>query len=108
MMIPFILNIFCLSNFPLSSLSTVLSPATAMLGKTIHQLVQLAGGAEYTNCISAKCPGYDTKQSDGVALGMQSTPSLPLLPGSLWPGVVASDRVLSMNQIELNCILMLN
>ena len=24
--------------------------------------------------------------------GMQSTPSLPLLPGSLWPGVVASDK----------------
>ena len=40
--------------------------------------------------------------------GMQSTPSLPLLPGSLWPGVVASDRVLSMGQIKLNCVLMLN
>ena len=25
---------------------------------------------------------------------MQSTPSLPLLPGSLWPGVVVPDRVL--------------
>ena len=33
---------------------------------------------------------------------MQSTPSLPLLPGPLWPGVVAPDRVLSMDQIELN------
>ena len=37
-----------------------------------------------------ECPGYDTKQSDGevpVRLelwGMQSTPSLPLLPGPLW------------------------
>ena len=49
--------------------------------------------------------GYDTRQSD---LGMQSTPSLSLLPGSLWPGVGASDRVLSMGQIGLNCILMLN
>ena len=26
----------------------------------------------------------------------------------LWPGVVAPDRVLSMGQIEVNCILMLN
>ena len=40
--------------------------------------------------------------------GMQSTPSLPSLPGPLWPGVVAPDRALSMGQIELNCVLMLN
>ena len=39
---------------------------------------------------------------------MQSTSSLPLVPGSLWPGVVAPDRALSMGQIELNCVLMLN
>ena len=39
--------------------------------------------------------------------GMQSTSSLPSLPGSLWPGMVAPDKVLSMGQIELNCILML-
>ena len=30
-----------------------------------------------------------------------STPSLPLIPGLLWPGVVAPDRILSMGQIEL-------
>ncbi len=59
-------------------------------------------------------PRYDTKQSDGevpVMLdiwGMQSTPSLPLLPDPLWPGMVAPDRTLSMGQIELNGILMLN
>ena len=59
-------------------------------------------------------PGYDTKQSDGevpVMLElwrMWSTPSLPLLPGPLWSRVVAPDRVLSMGQIELNCVLMLN
>ena len=47
-------------------------------------------------------PGYDTKQSDGeapVMLGlweMQSTPLLQSLPGTLWPRVVAPDRVLSM------------
>ena len=41
--------------------------------------------------------------------GMQSTPSLPSLSGPFFqPGVVALDRVLSMGQIELNCILMLN
>ena len=33
--------------------------------------------------------------------GMQSTSSLPLLPGPLWPGEVAPDRVLSMGQTEL-------
>ena len=39
---------------------------------------------------------------------MQSNPSLPSLPGLLWPRVVAPDRVLSMGQIKLNCVLMLN
>ena len=39
---------------------------------------------------------------------MQNNFSYPLLPGPLWPGVVAPDRVLSKGQIELNCILMLN
>ena len=76
---------------------------------------QLAGHEEYTNCISAKgyptspnkCPGYETKQSDGEASamlelwGMQSTFSLQLRSGPLWPEVVAPDRVLSMGQIEL-------
>ena len=45
---------------------------------------------------------YDTKQSDGevpVMLGVwgiRSTPSLALLLGPLWSGVVAPDRALSM------------
>ena len=49
-----------------------------------------------------ECPEYDTKQSDGevpVILelwGMWSTPSLPLTPGPLWPGVVVPNRVLFM------------
>ena len=61
-----------------------------------------------------ECPGYDNKQLDNevpVMLGhwgMRSTPSLPSLLGSLWLGVVAPDRVLSLGQIELNCVLMLN
>ena len=33
---------------------------------------------------------------------MRGTPLLPSLPGPLWPGMVASDGVLSMGQIELN------
>ena len=41
-------------------------------------------------------------------LRMRSTPLLPSLPGPLWPGVVAPDKVLSMSQIGLNCVLMLN
>ena len=47
----------------------------------------------------------DIKQSDGEApvleLWWMSTPSLPLLPGPLWLGVVVPDGVLSMDQIEL-------
>ena len=84
-------------------------------------MAQSAGAAEYTDCIFTEdadfpneCPEYDTKQSDGEALvmlelgGMWSTPSLPLLPGLLWPRVVAPGKVLSMGQIDLNCVLMLN
>ena len=47
-------------------------------------------------------PGYGTKQSDGEVpavpelWGMQSTPTLPSLPGPLSPGVVAPNMVLSM------------
>ena len=40
--------------------------------------------------------------------GMYNTPSLPSLPGPLWLGVVAPHTVLSMGQIELNWVLMLN
>ena len=61
----------------------------------------------HTDCISAKCPGYDTKQSNGEApvmlelWGMQSTSSLPLLPCPLWSGVGAPDRIPPMGQVEL-------
>ena len=67
------------------------------------------GAVEHTDCLSAEgcpppseCPVYDTKESDGelpVILelwGMRNTPSLPLLPGPLWPGVMAPGRVLSI------------
>ena len=61
-------------------------------------IAQSDGAVEFTN----ECTGYDTKQPDGevpVMLGlwgMRSTPSLPLLPGPLRPGVIAPDRALSM------------
>ena len=54
-----------------------------------------------------ECPRYDTKLSDGEARlmlelwRMWSTASLSSLPGPLWSGVAASDRVLSIGQIEL-------
>ena len=78
---------------------------------------------EYTYCISAEgkeppllneCHAYDTKQSDYevpvmVKLwGMWSTPSLPSLPGPLWPGMITPERILYIGQIELYCVLMLN
>ena len=49
----------------------------------------------------------DIKQSGGKApavlelWGMRSIPSLLLLPGPLWSGLVAPDRVRPMGQIEL-------
>ena len=51
--------------------------------------------------------GYDIKQSDGEASvmldfgAMWNIPPLPLLPGPLWPRVIAPDRVLSVGQIQL-------
>ena len=58
--------------------------ASLQEGKTLHN----------------ECPRYDTKQSDDEAAVILSTPSLPLLPGLLWPGMAAPDRVLSIGQIE--------
>ena len=78
-------------------------------GCRIHRLL-LSKGVRPAN----ECPGDDTKQFVGEApvmtdhWRMQNSPSLPLLPGSLWSRVVAPDRALSMGQIELNCTLMIN
>ena len=49
---------------------------------------------------------YDSKLSDSETpvltfWVMWSTPSLPLLPGPLWPGVVVPVIISSMSQIEL-------
>ena len=88
----------------LSSLDTLRVPLAGFAFMS-----QSAGAGEYPHCISAEkksslneCPGYDTEQSDGevpVMLefwGMRGIPLVPLLPGPLWPGVVAPDRVLSI------------
>ena len=72
-----------------------------------YYLASSAGAVEYDDY--SECPGYDTKQSEGEAWvnlafwGTLCTPPLPSLQGLLWLGVVASDRVLSMGQIELIC-----
>ena len=40
--------------------------------------------------------------------GVRNTPSLPSIPGLLSPEVIAPDRALSIGEIELNCVIMLN
>ena len=85
--------------------------------RTIMYLVESNGTVEYTDyslqrgkTTPNEFPEYDAKRFDGEVpavlelWGMQSTPSLPSLQGLLRPGVVAPDRVISMGQIELNCI----
>ena len=78
-------------------------------GCRIHRLFVCRGARPLTN----EFPVYDTKQSGEVPImlelwGMRSTPSFPSLPGPLWHGVVAPGRVLSIGQIELNSVIMLN
>ena len=76
----------------------------------IHRLHLFCGIRPTTK----ECPVYDKKQSDSEASvdveiwGMQSSPSFPSLLDPLWPRVMAPDRVLSMGQIKLNCVITLN
>ena len=82
-------------------------------GRRIHRLLLRRGVRPQPN----ECSRYDTKQSDGKVLKMLElwemwiTPLLSSLPGPPWPGEVASDRILYMDQIEikwpytiLNCL----
>ena len=75
----------------------------------IHQLHMCRGVRFPVSCLE-----FNTKQSDGETSimlevwGMLSTSSLPWLSGPLCTGVVAPGRPLSMDQIGLNCLLMLN
>ena len=83
---------------PLTLYSYLLLNSPVGWGCRIHRLIRCRGVPPLPN----KCPGYDTKQSDGEVPVMQelrgtwSTRSLPSLPGPLWPRVVAPDRALSM------------
>ena len=83
-----------------------------IINSTVHFLTRLlidqSAGAVPTAPLQKgktpinECPGYDTKQSDGDVPAvlelweMRSTLSLPLFPGSLWPGMIAPDKTLSM------------
>ena len=72
-------------------------------GRRIHRQHSLQTDKTHLN----ENPVYDIKQSDGEAPVMlefceiTSTFSLQSLPGPLWPGVVAPDRVLPMDKMEL-------
>ena len=98
-----------ISHYPIG-LMTLISNGFCPVswGCRIHQLL-FCRKVRHLN----KCPGYDTKQTDSevpVMLGlwgMRSNHSLPSLQGPLWPGVVATDKVLSLGQIELNSVIML-
>ena len=72
-------------------------------------------GQTYGGRVSWDCRIHRLNLSKEVRLpptsilrGMESTLSLPTLPGSLWLGVIVPDRVLSMGQIDLNNVLMLD
>ena len=79
-------------NYGSNSATTVLWPGRLGLQNTLTACLLRSKSPPN------KCPGYDTKQSDGEALvmlelwGMRSTPLLPSLPCPLQPGVVAPDR----------------
>ena len=120
LILPLISNSTCLFSKPwhtVPSIPTItgitvtfmLNSRPVGLGCRIHQLHLCRGVPP-----STECPRYDIKPSDGevpVILElseMQSTFSLPSLPGPPWPGGVSPDRVLSTGQIELNCTFMLN
>ena len=103
--------------FPLQK-NLVFSPCYIDFFFTVN-IAQLTRTVEYADFTSAEgqdplLPPYDIKQSDGEVpvmqklWGMWSTPSWPSLLGPLCHGVVEPDGVLSMVQIESNCILMLN
>ena len=77
---------------------------------------QFPGSVEYTDFVSAEwvrplspneCPRYDIKQSDDEAPALEFGGNVGVslhchfLPDLLTSGVVAPDRVLSIDQIEL-------
>ena len=80
-----------------------------------RRLDQSSGAAEYTDCMSVEdLPSprllfMILKKSDVEAPVMLGLWGMQIcLYWYCWPGVVAIDRILSMGQIELTCVLMLN
>ena len=74
---------------------------------TNHYIPQSAGAVEYTNYIFAegldspnKCPGYDTKQSDGEAPVMQELWEMRRFPFIAIAPRSTMINVLSMGQIQ--------
>ena len=100
-----------LQNTPTTAIQRGKTPATSgpvSWGCRVHRLLPCRGVKK-----PREIPRYNTKQSDGDSpviqelWEMRNITLLPLLPGPLWPEVVTPDRVLSMGQIELNCVFML-
>ena len=89
------------NNYPLCYFEQTLA-----IYKTGIVLAQPAGPVEYTNSLSAE--GYDVKQSDGEVRVMLELRGNTITPRSNLARVVASDRILSMNQIEPKCVRMIN
>ena len=98
---------FCFNRFSKSiiilamiiiRLATVVEGYSVGWGWRIHRLHLCRGVTPTPN----ECRVYNTKRSDGEApvmrehWGMRSTPSLPLLLGPLWLGMVTPYRALSM------------
>ena len=84
--------VFVLGNFKTSIIWWPSIKCERLVSSVIHLPFRL--GLQNTPIASqqrSKCPGYDTKQSDGEASvmlelwGMQSTHLLRSLPGPLWP-----------------------
>ena len=77
-------------------------------------MAQSAGAIRYTDCTSAdgvwpttnECPVMTLRiligSSNDGALGSAEYSFIAIAPRSTLPGVVAPDRALSMDQIELN------
>ena len=101
--------IFCFNS--IIQASTIIQSQIYSFRKTVMAIFD-HGAAEYTDkTLPNKCPVYDPKPSDSevpVMLGLwgiRSTPSLPLLPGPLCPGVVVPDRAQFIGWIELTAYL---
>ena len=68
-------------------------------GCRIHRL-HLCGGVRFPPAMSVLDMTLNILMGEAPVMlelwGMRSTPTLPLLPGRLWPRMVAPDRALSM------------